>query len=109
MQNLFGEQVGPPQLSIEEQVRYVLEHHPETRDNDGLLLVTVWELFYNLHNYISPICSGALAVFMDKPHVPSSETITRRRREIQYDSGELVASESVEKHRLDRAAMGPPR
>jgi len=109
MKDLFGNEVGPPDLSISDRVKWVLETYPETRDSEAALLIRFWISFCNLGDYLSLNSIYALEKYLSLPSVISPETISRRRREIQYDAGEFKASANVESHRLQRAMNGPPK
>ena len=78
-------------MTTKETVEKVLSERPETRDNDRLLLLHVWE-------------EQGLVLTPEQKHVfkniASSETI-RRTRQLLQESGEYEASENVSSARRD--------
>lgn len=61
-------------------VRELLETNPATRDNDYLLMVTIWKQQANLLNFFSKFVSGQLV---------SPESIRRARQRVQQVHAEL--------------------
>ena len=76
-------------MTTKETVEKVLSEKPETRDNDRLLIMNVWE-------------EQGLVLTPEQKHVfkniASSETI-RRTRQLLQEGGEYEASENVSKAR----------
>ena len=92
----------PEKLSLTQKVAYVLERYPETRDSDSALWMRVYIRFYDL----DPMSRLAtLALFLEQADIPTPDTITRRRREIQHIrdvGGALLPSPDIAEHRLTR-------
>lgn len=76
-------------MTTKEIVEKVLSERPETRDNDRLLILQVWE-------------EQGLVLTPEQKHIfkniASSETI-RRTRQLLQEGGEYEASENVSKSR----------
>lgn len=81
--------------NVKEMVRFELENRPETRDNDRLLIVKVYEDYFGIKN------DPFYEVLM-RDDVPNFETIRRNRAAIQRDEPDLRASERVQELRFDR-------
>jgi len=108
--DLFGEVRGPPYLDYKEQVEWVMERYPGTRDSDAALAFIVWMLFYN-----SPYeLDSDLQRYLDgvSKEIPGFSTLARRRREVQqlrYGNGKLEPSKAVKKRRKEMDSKGPVR
>jgi len=83
---------------IRSNVEYLLEHYPATRGNDLYLQWLYWKIFDKVN---LPWLDFALFYKMTE-----AETITRRRREIQNDSGKYLPAQSVLISRDKKARRG---
>lgn len=80
---------------VKEMVRFELENRPETRNNDRLLIVKVYEDYFGIKN------EPFFDVLM-RDDVPNFESIRRNRAAIQRNEPNLRASETVQELRFDR-------
>ena len=110
--NLFsGEASAPQGLKLRDKVAYILEHHPDARDDDALLLYYYWLEFDNLADSLEPDALRRFKTWF-AGSATNPETIRRRRQEIQQLRGEyghLLPSEQVANYRKARDSAGPPR
>jgi hypothetical protein len=80
----------PELAKIGDMVEYILEKYPQTRESDKALEITVWTMFYGVHNLVDLI----------KKEVPPSSTIRRwRRRFNQW--GKYLPPEGVQRRRIN--------
>ena len=92
----------PEKLSLTQKVAYVLERFPQTRDSDPALWMRIYIRFYGLDPRARIM---DLPDFLEMVDVPTPDTITRRRREIQHIrdvGGALLPSPDIAEHRLTR-------
>ena len=80
---------------VRQRVEYLLDKYPASRENDLYLSWLYWRVFDKI---ALPFLDFDLFYKMTE-----AETITRRRREIQNDAGQLLPSEATLEH---RASMG---
>lgn len=107
---LFGGFAPPPDLDLRDRAAYILEQHPEARDDDALLLFYYWCEWDGLEALLDDEALDQLKGFLQK--ATSAETIRRRRQEIQklgHGGGHLQPSGSVADWRRARDGAGPPR
>lgn len=78
-------------FKTENRVRYIMQEHPETRDNDMLLCAVYYEAHYGTSDLMSLYSIGAIPM----------ESITRCRRKIQ-EAGELEASKDKQTIRKEQ-------
>lgn len=104
--DLWGQPCPPRGLKVEQQVAYVMDRFPHTKDDDNALYAAYLWLF----GYISEEQAGWLVRVMDA--APDYGTLARRRRAIQRNrtaDGVLQPSYNVLKKRRARDGAGPPR
>ena len=75
---------------VEPKVATILEAFPHTRDSDKLLVLNVYNAFYNVG-----VNDGFAAVMM-RTDLPSFESIRRARQKLQAKYPELRATDKVE-------------
>ncbi len=83
---------------VRHNVEYLLEHYPASRANDFYLTWLYWKIFNK-----APLPRLDFDLFYK---LEAAETITRRRREIQNDSGKYLPSEKVLLERDRKARRG---
>ncbi|MCX7951041.1 MAG: hypothetical protein N2594_03735 [Clostridiales bacterium] len=76
--------------NVKNQVEFILNNYPETRNDDKRLTAYVLKEFYKV-NSIDDIY---------KPEVPSLESIRRCRQKLQ-EQGKYQATEKVQKRRAE--------
>lgn len=75
---------------LQDKVRYVLSHHPETRDSDSKLTIKVWQVFHRKSLLVGPGGDDDLAVHLTEVlKLPSQSSIVRIRARIQNVEGEF--------------------
>ncbi|GIW49171.1 MAG: hypothetical protein KatS3mg079_647 [Caloramator sp.] len=75
---------------VKQQVEFILNNYPETRNDDKKLTAYILKEFYKV-NLIDDIC---------KPEIPSLESIRRCRQKLQ-EQGKYQATEKVKKRRTE--------
>ena len=110
--NLFGEVVAPPLDSYHDRVAWILENHPEARNDDRLCLFLYWLLYDGLHAALgSDEAVDRFRAFMEK-QATTPETIRRRRAEIQKlrypGAGTLLPDATEIERRRSLDGAGPP-
>lgn len=113
--DLFGSSTSlPPDLiasmNRDEKVAYILEHWPETRDDDRTLILRYWQEFDALEGALGSAEFARFAATF--PKLTSPETIRRGRQSVQKlrtGTGSLQPSGSVADYRRARDSAGPPR
>lgn len=70
---------------VKDQVAYCLEHYPDTRDNDKLLTLGIYALFYGLKKSLGQDAYNKFREWLLSNEVPANESITRCRRKFQED------------------------
>ena len=81
--------------TVHEQVFYLLKNFPKTRDSDKRLIGGVYHLFYEVDTN-----TETFAEVIDRPGLPSFESIRRCRQKIQAGYPELRGVK--DKERLER-------
>ena len=77
---------------VKQNVLHILEHHPETRNDDKLLMLKYWELFDELSfDETFPTVFAARAT--------NPESIRRARQSIQESGLYLPTTEEIRKRR----------
>ena len=79
--------------TIEQKVLHELEHYPETRKSDKVLVTAVYMDFYNM----TPETPFVDVMFSN---CPNYETIGRARRKIQETREDLRAPAKIEAQRI---------
>ena len=80
---------------LNDKVWYILRRLPETRDDDRLLSLEVWERFYGVSPW-TPIQD-----VMKNKKLPSQESIGRCRRKIQEENEDMRGSKAAEDRRME--------
>jgi hypothetical protein len=107
--DLFGQIQAPQDLDLHSKVAYILEQHPEARDDDRLLVLWFWWEWNSLACLLTAAQFQDLLVWVMGAEQP--ETIRRRRQEIQMlrsGVGTLQPSASTAAHRREQDSAGPP-
>ena len=71
---------------IKPQVKEIITENAESRDNENLLVMLVYEMFYNFNKLYSV---DIMFTLIDKKKIPSIQTIQRYSRQIQSENKEL--------------------
>ena len=85
-------------LKVEERVRKILVHNPQTRNDDNLLIYEYLSTYHDINN----VSIKELLLNSKQLGIPSFETITRARRKVQECSPYLKATEKIDKIRMNR-------
>lgn len=97
------------QMTTRDKVLHVLREYPETRSNDRLLILQVWDTFSSLRERLGEEAWTTFsAAFSNEKDLTGAEDIRRRRASIQNDDELLLPPESVQAYRRQRAKAGPP-
>ncbi|HTK72551.1 MAG TPA: hypothetical protein VL331_08655 [Croceibacterium sp.] len=75
------------------KVAYVLNHYPDTRDSDTVLLIRLWSTFHP--DYVA----GRSVSFDDLAKLPSAQSVSRWRAKIQNEYRLYQASDAVAEYR----------
>lgn len=84
--------------TLEAKVRAILEECPQSRDNDRVLSLMVWNIFYGISPW-TPVSE-----VMHNLSIPSQESIGRARRKIQATDEALRGSDPQERIRMEMQA-----
>jgi len=84
---------------IKPQVKEILTENAESRDNENLLVMLVYEKFYNFNKLYSV---DIMFTLIDKKKIPSIQTIQRYSRQIQSESEELRGELWEKRQRLQK-------
>ena len=84
---------------IKPQVKEILTENLESRDNENLLVMLVYEKFYNFNKLYSVDIMFSLIV---KKKIPSIQTIQRYSRQIQSENKELRGELWEKRQRLQK-------
>ncbi|WDU84231.1 hypothetical protein [Caloramator sp. Dgby_cultured_2] len=76
--------------NVKQQVEFILQNYPETRNDDKKLTAYVLKEFYNVES-IDDIC---------KPEIPCLESIRRCRQKLQ-EQGKYQGAERIKKRRTE--------
>jgi len=71
---------------IKPQVKEILTENAQSRDNENLLVMLVYEMFYDADRLYS---LGEIFSLIDNQKIPSIQTIQRYSRQIQSENKEL--------------------
>lgn len=83
--------------TIKQVVEDILREYPQTRDDDFLLCIRV----YIRMNYAHSLPEGKIQIDLKNiQYAPAFETITRLRRQIQYEEKKYPASFEVQQRRI---------
>ena len=84
---------------IKPQVKEILTENAESRDNENLLVMLVYEMFYDADR----LCSlGEIFSLIDNQKIPSIQTIQRYSRQIQSENKELRGELWEKRQRLQK-------
>ena len=84
---------------IKPQVKEILTENAESRDNENLLVMLVYEMFYNADRLYS---LGEIFSLIDNQKIPSIQTIQRYSRQIQSENKELRGELWEKRQRLQK-------
>ena len=84
---------------IKPQVKEILTENAESRDNENLLVMLVYEMFYNVDRLYS---LGEIFSLIDNQKIPSIQTIQRYSRQIQSENKELRGELWEKRQRLQK-------
>ena len=84
---------------IKPQVKEILTENAESRDNENLLVMLVYEKFYNFNKLYSV---DIMFTLIDKKKIPSIQTIQRYSRQIQSENKELRGELWEKRQRLQK-------
>ena len=84
---------------IKPQVKEILTENLESRDNENLLVMLVYEKFYNFNKLYSV---DIMFTLIDKKKIPSIQTIQRYSRQIQSENKELRGELWEKRQRLQK-------
>lgn len=81
---------------MKDRVTYLLERHPELRDDDWLLICAVYNTYYGVEHGDSFI---DVMIGHDELGLPSFETIRRTRQKVQEERMDLESSRHKKRDR----------
>jgi len=84
---------------IKPQVKEILTENLQSRDNENLLVMLVYEMFYDADRLYS---LGEIFSLIDNQKIPSIQTIQRYSRQIQSESEELRGELWEKRQRLQK-------
>jgi len=90
--------------SIADKLEYILEEHPDARDDYRVAMVTYWAQFEGLDRVLGERLDAFRAWLVD---ATSPKTIQNRVMEIQNRRPDLEARSDVEELRQRQATAGP--
>ena len=80
--------------TLQDKVEYCLKKYPICRNNDKILIGTIYKLFYN---FDVSTCTAKELLLNDS--LPGFETITRCRRKVQEENIELQSTNTARRQR----------
>lgn len=86
-------------IKVKDQVAYVLEKHPLTRDDDKLAWLAHLVYFCNLRNSLGSDAYDRFRLVLMHEATPTMESVTRARRAIQEDRVHLRGEKYYERHK----------
>ena len=85
--------------NLEDKVRDILIKHPDTKDNDQMLVSLTW--FYHLgKSTVQNMTAWDLLTKLSKNKLPLIESIVRCRRKLQEIDSSLRGEKYNERHKL---------
>ena len=84
---------------IKPQVKEILTENSQSRDNENLLVMLVYEMFYNVDRLYS---LGEIFSLINNNKLPSIQTIQRYSRQIQSENKELRGEFWEKRQRLQK-------
>ena len=86
--------------NLEDKVRDILIKHPETKDNDQMLVSLSW--FYHLgRDKVKSLSAWDLLTKLSKNKLPNAESIRRCRQKLQETDESLRGEKYKERHKLE--------
>ena len=86
--------------NLEDKIRDILIKHPETKDNDQMLVSLTW--FYHLgRDTVKSLSAWDLLTKLSKNKLPNAESIRRCRQKLQEHNDELRGKKYNERHQLE--------
>jgi len=86
--------------NVEEKVKNILVKHPDTRDNDQMLVSLMW--FYHLGKQnVKDMNAWDLLTKLSKNKLPNAESIMRCRRKLQEHNKDLRGDKYDSRHKLE--------
>ena len=86
--------------NLEDKIRDILIKHPETKDNDQMLVSLIW--FYHLgRDEVKSLTAWDLLTKLSKNKLPLMESIVRCRRKLQEVDASLRGKKYKERHKLE--------
>ena len=86
--------------NLEDKVRDTLIKHPDTKDNDQMLVSLIW--FYHLgRDEVKSLSAWDLLTKLSKNKLPLMESIMRCRRKLQEVDESLRGKKYKERHKLE--------
>ncbi|PEL24360.1 hypothetical protein [Bacillus toyonensis] len=83
--------------NVRQNVEELLQHYPEARENDKLLLLLYWQKVDMVR-----FSNGDISVIDFLFKATPSESITRARRKVQEEREDLAATDKVKQIRKER-------
>lgn len=104
--------VVPPSGPLKDRIAWILEKHPEARDDHQLVHVLYWQYYDGLERVLNPVGDSDIEDplerfkwwYMNKARSP--KTIQNRCMEVQRERPHLAASKSAQKKRRRQATQG---
>lgn len=86
--------------NLEDKVRDILTKHPDTKDNDQMLVSLIW--FYHLgRNTVKTMSAWELLTNLSNNKLPLMESVMRCRRKLQEVDASLRGKKYKERHKLE--------
>ena len=86
--------------NLEDKVRDILIKHPDTKDNDQMLVSLIW--FYHLgRDEVKSLTAWDLLTKLSKNKLPLMESIVRCRRKCQEVDESLRGKKYKERHKIE--------
>ena len=86
--------------NLEDKIRDILIKHPETKDNDQMLVSLSW--FYHLgRDKVKSLSAWDLLTKLSKNKLPNAESIRRCRQKLQETDESLRGEKYKERHKLE--------
>lgn len=87
-------------VRIADRVNTIMVEHPETRDNDWLLILAYLCFYHGLKKEIGAIAYIALKKLIIDSGIPTGESITRARRKLQETYPTLRGLSYQKRHKV---------
>ena len=86
--------------NLEDKIRDLLIKHPETRDNDQMLVSLTW-FFHIGRDKVKSLSAWDLLTKLSKNKLPNAESIRRCRQKLQEHNEDLRGKKYEERHKLE--------